>query len=892
MDETNAGQRTDPSSEFLVLRTWLRDWPSPLPRMTFAFGPHRRLLDAVEGSDGLADLALVGPLDVATLVRHALLAQEARHNAPFTLVVPSGPRWPTHHHWGVVGCHAVDAGPGRLEVSAGPWMPDWLAHSGGLPIGKEAFAAGDMRHRRRPDLTMPGDPYLEAASLGQYQRYTSAGQRQALRAVLLAPPGSTTLINLPTGEGKSAVATIPATLEARHGGLTLFVVPTVSLALDQEARLQALDEPTYQRALAYVGGKSDADRERIRRGILDGSQTLVLLNPESAIAGLSHALTVAAQTGRLRLFVIDEAHLVEQWGSDFRPAFQQLSGLRRHLLREAAANGYALFKTVLLSGTLGRSSVELLGQLFDEPGPFEIISSSTLRREPDYWASACVDSTQRAVRLAEAVAHLPRPMIIYTARKSDAAYWVERLRDEGYARVGLLTGDTQGEVRQDVLQRFQGSYTRRGVKRTEYDIVVGTSAFGLGIDQSDVRTVIHACIPETVDRFYQEVGRGGRDGNPSVSLTLYEPGDRAVASSLASTTLISEEVGYPRWEALWASAGGSAPDGRARVRLDALRTETRSGRPGLFASSDRNVEWNERTMALMVRAGLIEFDADTPPNRRAGESESEWETKREDAWSEYLGTAVIRLRHGSITADEWGKAVAQVATETRRRDRINLTGMLEALTGQSKVCDLLLDTYTLPPMPARHGEGHFPVKACGVCDYCGHPGSWTSGTPTPPTIPFVGPVAEWLSERAGNEGRLFTFYDRPRSPAQLQDWVDLLETLIPTLMRHGVRTLIASGRLLGMGQFQRAHVHVPERFVFLHDYRNCVRDDLPPVATAAFLGPLDDVNELPSWLWNARLRRPTVFILPKDVEDPDAPSQLAVVRRFPQISLSTLVRGH
>src|SRR5687767_15876163 len=107
-----------------------------------------------------------------------------------------------------------------------------------------------------------------------------------------------------------------------------------------------------------------------------------------------------------------------------------------------------------------------------------------------------------------------------------------------------------------------------GTTRTKYDLIIGTSAYGLGVDQPDVRTIIHACLPETLDRYYQEVGRSGRDGRASIALVCWTGSDRRMARSLANPRLIGEEKGLKRWEAMFRRAE-SAGDGRYRVSVAA-----------------------------------------------------------------------------------------------------------------------------------------------------------------------------------------------------------------------------------------------------------------------------------------------------------------------------------
>ena len=125
-------------------------------------------------------------------------------------------------------------------------------------------------------------------------------------------------------------------------------------------------------------------------------------------------------------------------------------------------------------------------------------------------------------RLLEAVHHLPRPLIIYASKREDVKRWAEELKQAGFRRYGVMTGESTSKERSELIHNWS---------EKNIDIVVATSAFGLGIDRGDVRAVIHVCIPETIDRFYQEVGRIGRDGKAAISLTLYTEDDYKIARS-------------------------------------------------------------------------------------------------------------------------------------------------------------------------------------------------------------------------------------------------------------------------------------------------------------------------------------------------------------------------
>ena len=160
-------------------------------------------------------------------------------------------------------------------------------------------------------------------------------------------------------------------------------------------------------------------------------------------------------------------------------------------------------RTLLLSATLTDASLETLRALFGIEGDFESIAAVQLRPEPDYWIAPVPAEQARIDHIIEALHHAPRPAVLYVTEVSEANAWYSRLINAGFRRVRKVHGKTRRVEREEIVGQWRDG---------SLDIVVGTSAFGLGIDYPHARSVIHACVPETLDRFYQEVGRGGRDG--------------------------------------------------------------------------------------------------------------------------------------------------------------------------------------------------------------------------------------------------------------------------------------------------------------------------------------------------------------------------------------------
>jgi ATP-dependent DNA helicase RecQ len=679
---------------FLWLRETLRGGSSADPPEGMTT-PQGRLV----GSLRRLGSGTVGPADLAVLVRHVLRSQDEAlgEEGTHTLVVPRSASWPTPGAWRACGIEAEESGEALLRLRARRWLPGWLAderHPPELP----AFSGA----RRRNFRPVPGDPFL---GLVDRDRYRCTGQRDAVRAAVTAPRGATLVVNLPTGTGKSLCAHLPAALGAETGRLTLVVVPTVALALDQERSVEGwVPHPS-----AFVGGSDPDTRARnrgIRERILDGSQRVVFASPEGVRDVLTGPLLEVARRGLLHALVIDEVHVVDQWGDEFRPAFQELAGIRQALLR-ACPEG-AAFPTLLLTATLTASALTTLRALFGSPGPFGVVSAAQLRPEPAYWFSRCPDRRTKQQRVLEALRHLPRPLILYTSVRDETAVWMALLREAGFRRAAAVTGSTDTPSRLRVLEAWA---------RDELDVVVATSAFGMGVDKADVRAVVHACVPESVDRYYQEVGRGGRDGEASLALMLYDHRDLAVARRMGRRTIVSTRRGRERWGRMF-HAKEACGAGTFRIPIDVFPSFRRED---IDMGGTYNRAWNLRTLTLLQRAGVIELDAEAPPRpdparEEPGGSDPGFEAAVE--W--WRGQRVVRiLDDAHLVPSTWDARVEPARRRTTEADWKSIRLMGEVLFGERCVGEVLAEAYRIPgDDPAAAGVSVPVAVACGGCPAC------------------------------------------------------------------------------------------------------------------------------------------------------------------------------
>jgi ATP-dependent DNA helicase RecQ len=466
------------------------------------------------------------------------------------------------------------------------WWPSWL-EGGRLPVG----AASSRREVRQSVRAVPADRFY-SRFMG-HADYRSAGQRLAVRCAASSGSGDVITCVLPTGSGKTDVFVLRA-LQLRPRQ-TLVIVPTVSLALDLERRVRGLLDTTEQ--FAYVGGLNDEAKASFRERVKSGEQWLTITSPEAACTALSVAFERSAETGRLGLIVIDEAHIVADWGDDFRLEFQTFAALRRRFL-ETAPPGRAP-TTMLFTGTLDQRGYDTLRSLF--PGGHEVlVADQSTRPEPEWWSAYCESEAIKRERLLEAVAHLPRPLLVYTSLHSSprsttvnaVAQW---LSEAGYRAVRRVAGDASSAQRSAAVDGLRlASNDGDG----DVDIVVATSAFGMGVDIDDVRAVVHVCVPESVNRLYQEVGRAGRDGRATTSLVLWTDADREVAAGLAEAMQISASLAWTRWERMRHGAR----------RGHRLSIDLTTPHPGVvYPFSDANRYWNVQTLLGMQRAGMIDL---------------------------------------------------------------------------------------------------------------------------------------------------------------------------------------------------------------------------------------------------------------------------------------------
>jgi ATP-dependent DNA helicase RecQ len=328
-------------------------------------------------------------------------------------------------------------------------------------------------------------------------------QREAIEA---AVAGRDVLVVWATGSGKSAVYQVAAALRP---GLAAVVSPLIALQEDQLARLEeAPDAPTGVAVNSSRGVK--AQREAWER-VSAGEVEYVLLAPEQ-LAKEDVVDRLAEQN--VSLLVVDEAHCIASWGHDFRPDYLLLEAVAERLGRPPV-----LALTATASTPVREEVIERLGMR----DPL-VLAGDVDRPNIALSVHRHAEGADKRAAVLDEVVGLPKPGLLYAATRRGAEEYAEELSERGIRAVAYHAGLPARE-RARVHERFHAD---------EFEVVVATSAFGMGIDKPNIRFVVHADVPDSVDAYSQELGRAGRDGQPAVASLHYRPEDLALRRYFAT----------------------------------------------------------------------------------------------------------------------------------------------------------------------------------------------------------------------------------------------------------------------------------------------------------------------------------------------------------------------
>ncbi|WP_043845210.1 DNA helicase RecQ [Roseivivax marinus] len=317
-----------------------------------------------------------------------------------------------------------------------------------------------------------------------------AGQEEIVDAVAA---GENVLAIMPTGGGKSLCFQLPALLRP---GVTLVVSPLIALMRDQVRGLREAGVAAGALTSANTPEETDAVWDALSAGELK----LLYLAPERLASGGTQRMLANAGVS---LIAVDEAHCVSQWGHDFRPDYLRIGELRRALDVPLAA---------FTATADAETQDEIVTRLFDGEAPRAFLRG--FDRPNLHLAFQPKDSPRRQI-LAFAAARRGQSGIVYCGTRAKTETLAQALREDGHPALSYH-GGMDPEDRRGVEDRFA---TEDGL------IVVATVAFGMGVDKPDIRWVAHADLPKSIEAYYQEIGRAGRDGAPAETLTLFGPED-------------------------------------------------------------------------------------------------------------------------------------------------------------------------------------------------------------------------------------------------------------------------------------------------------------------------------------------------------------------------------
>jgi RecQ family ATP-dependent DNA helicase len=384
-------------------------------------------------------------------------------------------------------------------------------------------APSSRRQKSRPNrasLYQVPDKQLLLDTLKRYFKFESFRENQ-FEAVNATCAGHDTLILMPTGGGKSICYQLPAIISE---GITIVVSPLKSLIADQVHRMRTLNVKTS----ALSGETSDADAESI---IWDLRQELpehklLFVTPEkiSASGSLMSIFNQLHERNLLARFVIDEAHCVSMWGSDFRPDYRKLNKLREQypdvpIMALTATAPPDVRDDILTQLKMDKTKAKVFIQSFNRPNlKFEVRNKT----------KGCLSDICKMIRANFA----KQCGIIYCLSRNDCELTAAGLREQGITSAPYHAG-LPDQQRQRVFSAWS---------RGTFQVVCATIAFGMGIDKADVRFVIHYSMPKSIEGYYQEAGRAGRDGKFASCILYFSKSDLYRMKSMLSKTGFGRKV--------------------------------------------------------------------------------------------------------------------------------------------------------------------------------------------------------------------------------------------------------------------------------------------------------------------------------------------------------------
>ncbi|MBS1871086.1 MAG: RecQ family ATP-dependent DNA helicase [Actinobacteria bacterium] len=487
------------------------------------------------------------------------------------------------------------------------------------------------------------------------------GQEEAVRAALA---DRDTLVVMPTGSGKSLCYQLPALMRE---DLTIVVSPLVSLMQDQVDQLRRV---APERVALVNAQQSAAENRAVMDRAEAGELRLLYVAPERFA---SPAFVEQVARVRVGLFVVDEAHCVSQWGHDFRPDYFRLADAARYLRARAIV---AL--TATATPQVARDIVARLR--LEDP---VAVTTGFDRPNLSFAVVPCRTKADKQRRIATALAEPGAlPAIVYAGTRNGCEKVARLLERELDEQVLVYHAGLDRERRAAVQRAFMGGEAR---------VVVATNAFGMGVDKADVRTVCHDTVPQSVEAYYQEAGRAGRDGAPARCLLFAEARDKGLHVFFIQRSEVEDAAFAAVARRLHQEA---QEHGRYDVELRELAALT--GRGG-------DVDQARAIVGHLARAGMLR-PAPSPPDRAVGRIVGAWDRAALRACRESAGDAT-RVRWRQYRAI-W----AFVEQRACRRKLLlrHFGDLAEPFTDAGVPCCDVCDPSLVPPAPATPARSGAP----------------------------------------------------------------------------------------------------------------------------------------------------------------------------------------
>lgn len=463
-------------------------------------------------------------------------------------------------------------------------VPDYIKYDS---LVKDAFITESTQEQPiSSKYLLDTNGYIK--KLTGFDYFKSIEQKLCVYGALNTQPGFTTLVSMPTGGGKSLVT---QALSYENKGLSIVIVPTVSLAIDQErvAKKNIRCASDGEIFCYYSGVNNFAD---IIKAIQRQTVKLLFISPEALIKNekFKELISEANKSRYLKNIIIDEAHIVVSWGDFFRVDYQCLGPWRKELLR---CNPQ--IRTFLLSATFSDETVDTLKRIFSEESNWIEVRCDSLRKEPRYAYIEADGFTDKKNKVADMINKLPRPMIVYVNSPYEAKKWMDIIGHHGYSNLHMFTGETKSDERRILIDEWV---------EDDFDLMIATSAFGVGVDKPDVRSVIHLYAPENPDTYYQELGRGGRDGLPCLSVMCLDHEDIQNGSKHV-TKVLTKDTFWGRWWSMYSNPQNMWQSGSIAILAS---TKPNYNKTDYFEEgNDTDERWNINVLLLLSRYQQIQI---------------------------------------------------------------------------------------------------------------------------------------------------------------------------------------------------------------------------------------------------------------------------------------------